>query len=495
MASSLFEKLAQTQRLPSPSATAMRVLQMADQENVSINEVADTLISDPALSARLLKYANSPLVGARAAVTSIRHAVTLLGLRAVKVTALSFSLVSNRDASRCPRFKFDLFWAHAAAIASAARYLVSRTCPSLQEEAFVVGLLSRIGKLVMATGLPAEYDALLEKVGSVMRSAVEDERAALTTDHVELGAELLGRWRLPALLVDAVRNQNAPDRTTDRASRLLAGAVKDAQAIADVLCGLDAAPSERVRAIVSDEQLAEVSAQFREIAGMLDISLKDLPDPGELEDRAKHLLAELSLATHAENETIRAEKKSIEEEKQQLEKRALVDSLTNVGNRAAFDRQLAAEWARAERYHNSLSLLMLDLDRFKSLNDTYGHVAGDEVLRAAAECMAGVIRASDFLARYGGEEFAVIATETDVEAAVQLAERIRVAVAARTVRHADQVLRMTVSIGVIGRSGPLAQVTPAQFIAAADKQLYRAKRAGRNRCFAGKLDAPAALRT
>ena len=157
---------------------------------------------------------------------------------------------------------------------------------------------------------------------------------------------------------------------------------------------------------------------------------------------------------------------------------AATDSLTGLANRWRFDEELALEWRRAERVGDSLALILLDLDNFKSVNDGYGHPAGDEVLRRIAEILAGNIRHVDHAARYGGEEFAVIVPEADLEGGVRLAERLRVALEEHELDFpGGERKAVTASFGVAVK-GDLAR--PEDLIAAADEALYESKRAGKN---------------
>ena len=162
---------------------------------------------------------------------------------------------------------------------------------------------------------------------------------------------------------------------------------------------------------------------------------------------------------------------------------AATDSLTGLANRWRFDEELALEWRRAERIGDSLALILLDLDDFKSVNDTYGHPVGDEVLRRIAEILGTNIRQVDLAARYGGEEFAVIVPEADLEAGLQLAERLRSALEAHQIDLPDGKARaVTASFGVAVK-GDLARAE--ELIAAADEALYESKRAGKNRVSPG----------
>lgn len=161
-------------------------------------------------------------------------------------------------------------------------------------------------------------------------------------------------------------------------------------------------------------------------------------------------------------------------QRRQLEQLATVDALTGLRNRRWLDDAFARQLARAVRTEQPMSVLMVDIDRFKELNDTHGHAAGDAALRRVAQTLAQGLRPQDLAARYGGEEFAVLLPGIESRGAVAIAERLREAV------HADGAASgqgITVSIGVAGRSGdqPLDAL-----LQRADEALYRAKQGGRN---------------
>ena len=157
---------------------------------------------------------------------------------------------------------------------------------------------------------------------------------------------------------------------------------------------------------------------------------------------------------------------------------AKIDSLTGIYNRRYLDSRLTEEIERSRRHGNQLSILMLDIDHFKKINDTHGHLCGDYALRKIAELLKELVRTSDILGRYGGEEFCCILPETPIEQAVVLAERCREQIAANQLTCTDHQTRVTISIGVTGlhRDDSLDSV-----IKRADDALYQAKRDGRNR--------------
>ncbi|HEX7707237.1 MAG TPA: diguanylate cyclase [Thermoanaerobaculia bacterium] len=181
-------------------------------------------------------------------------------------------------------------------------------------------------------------------------------------------------------------------------------------------------------------------------------------------------------------EDLLATKGRLESANRELELLASADGLTGLANRRAFDERLDSEWRRAAREGTPLSLLMLDVDLFKALNDRYGHATGDGVLRAIAEVLAGLARrAADLPARYGGEEFAVVLPQCGQEAAAAFAETIRDSVERLAISHeASPTGVLSISIGVATMVPGLGD-HPTALIEAADSALYEAKRAGRNR--------------
>jgi two-component system chemotaxis family response regulator WspR len=172
----------------------------------------------------------------------------------------------------------------------------------------------------------------------------------------------------------------------------------------------------------------------------------------------------------------------LQADNQMLQKMATQDGLTGIANRRAFDEKLAYEWKLGRRERSSLVLVLCDVDHFKAYNDTYGHVLGDQCLRAIAGVLDTVIRRpADMAARYGGEEFALILPNTDTEGALHIVNRLRRTLQARALPHQSS------PIGTVSLSFGLAEVVPSDpfdvsdLVQAADAALYRAKAEGRDR--------------
>jgi diguanylate cyclase (GGDEF)-like protein len=165
-----------------------------------------------------------------------------------------------------------------------------------------------------------------------------------------------------------------------------------------------------------------------------------------------------------------------------VQRQAVTDELTGLFNHRRFQEVMTAEVERARRYGHELGLIMLDIDNFKQINDTYGHLQGDEVLREVARVLRQSSREIDEPARYGGEEMAVALPQTDLEGAFQFAERVRrrIEALALPLPDGDGVLRVTASFGAASLAAA-GGIDKDALVAAADAALYQAKRAGKNR--------------
>jgi two-component system cell cycle response regulator len=196
--------------------------------------------------------------------------------------------------------------------------------------------------------------------------------------------------------------------------------------------------------------------------------------------RVEELLARVSVAIRLklERDRLRQRAEELRRSAEAASEMSMTDALTGLLNRYGLHRSLQRELSEARRYGRPLSCLLIDLDFFKAVNDTYGHAAGDAALQQAARVIAGSLRGSDVVCRYGGEEFLVLAPETDARGARSLAEKIRLAVSSRLFGDGERAFALTLSAGV-------AELRPGEsgndMIARADLALYQAKQRGRDR--------------
>ena len=201
--------------------------------------------------------------------------------------------------------------------------------------------------------------------------------------------------------------------------------------------------------------------------------------PMLLEDGALIQLAAgtIIMFSHQEDLEVQAE--------QRLYASAVLDPLTGLHNRRHLDARLKSEFAFANRHGTPLSVLLVDIDHFKKINDTHGHAGGDAALRILADRLQRAVRTEDIVARYGGEEFVIIARGIEVTGAMLLAERIRETAARIQVPHEDKTIALTISVGVASMSKERAFDSVTAVLKAADDALYKAKEGGRNRSVRG----------
>ncbi|MCC2981423.1 diguanylate cyclase [Sphingomonas sp. IC4-52] len=236
---------------------------------------------------------------------------------------------------------------------------------------------------------------------------------------------------------------------------------------------------------VSGEEVGPVRHQLRVVCG--DGSLKWSETSARSERAANGKILHTILVIRDVSD-----RKRLEEE---LEALAHKDGLTGLANRRSFDRMLERSWQQTLRVGSEMALILIDIDHFKRFNDSYGHQAGDDCLRAVAAAVGRFARRpGDLACRYGGEEFALVLSETGPFAALELAEEVRSAVATLNVPHEGNSTRgrVTVSVGVataIARAGGSFRM-PESLVQAADHALYKAKAGGRNRVEQSVLIAP-----
>ena len=492
MALELLERLKSSGKLPTPPGVVLKILELTRKADVSAREMAAVISLDPGLSAKILRFVNSPLTGVSREVTSLQQAVALMGTRGVKMMALSFSVLGASGSNACVGFDQEHFSIHSLGCGVAAKVLAAISRQGSPQDAFSVGLLSQIGRMVLATSLPQEYAAVLANVGRVPQDLPPRETEALGANYAVVGAEILRHWGIPEAMTDVIRafRDDAGLSQAPPMVRLL----HVAEHAANAICPHGAADAADTRRFVeratsllgfTEDQcvvaLRDSAAEIDEARKQLDVSRGSLRSTEEIENEVRERIAELSMAMHLESQAMAARQED-------LLRRATTDPLTGIGNRAAFDARLALELQRSVRSGTPLALLMIDVDKFKALNDSLGHPAGDRVLQGVARVLDDNLRKVDYVARYGGEEFVVIAPGATEEGAILLAERLRKGVEELRVPWEGKSVAATISVGVAIAREIVDESDGNKLIMAADAKLYAAKCAGRNRvCVAESL--------
>jgi diguanylate cyclase (GGDEF)-like protein len=238
------------------------------------------------------------------------------------------------------------------------------------------------------------------------------------------------------------------------------------------------------------ELLEGIGQGTREMGKLFEINAHTENETQTILADANEVLLQLSLRTQQNASQLEAQNR-------ELKQKAERDALTGIANRGRFNDYLCQQFEHATRQPQPLSMILIDADRFKSVNDQHGHIVGDEVLTAIARTLAETAPENALVARYGGEEFALVLPNLDRKNAAQLAEQLRLAVqAVRIELDSGQTLAVTISLGVATYDGVRFYTAPQQLIKAADQAVYAAKAAGRNcvRVFAPRTPAPAPSR-
>ncbi len=500
MTAEIVERMKEAENLPSLPAVAIEVLNLTRREDFTIEELAELLQNDPAMTVRLLKVVNSSLFGLTREITSLSQAMNLLGWRTVRVMVLSFSLVAAIDSDESDDFDYKSYWRRSLTGAAAARRIAAIVAPRIAEEAFVAGLLADIGMLISARCEPDLYGPVLQKRDSSGLALQDIEKEMLGVDHAQIGSELLAYWGIPEGLCEAIAAHHAEppcecNQSTPDLPRLVAAAMDIAELFCDetVHQDVDAVKNaSKMRTGVSDEQLdalmEALDDNVRETASLLALQIGETRDYASIQAEATRRLAALSIeaeveraATDRDARNARQEVTRLREENKTILEIAATDILTQIPNRAAFDQRMEEAIRRVSTNSESISLILLDIDHFKETNDTHGHLLGDEVLRLVGMILYKATKDIGFAARYGGEEFAILLSGSAAEHAVELADGIRRMIESASVSSGGQQVQTSASLGVASILNPRGAIVATDLVEEADRCLYRAKRGGRNR--------------
>lgn len=607
-----------TDRLPSPSGTALAVMQLVQQNDATVQQVAQLAKVDPALSGRILRFANSAAFGAPRAIADVQSAVIMMGMQAVRNFALSLSLISDNSKGQCAGFNYEAYWSRSLAVSVSLAAIAAREAIVAPAESFTVGLLGDIGSLAMATAWPESYEQCL-KLAEGDKQLIALERDRFGIDHNALSLMLLADWGFPALFLDALKLSfelkiSGLNRTAQFARQLFFARLLGNYCVANEAHRTELLPDLKAEAgfHALDEPallifIDEITGLWHEWGKLIDVKTVVCSSPLGTEASAETglpglnlllvdddpmILARLSkqlaalgnkvsvcrdgetalrhvfehrpqllitdwrmkpmdgialckalrasafgknlyviMLTSTEDEDalveafdagiddfvtkpvslrvllarIRAGQRIImlhnELEKEskdiqrytaelaaanrRLKSMANTDILTGLPNRRYALNRLEQESATALRTDQPLSVLMMDLDHFKSVNDTLGHDVGDQVLAHAANLMRDTVRTNDVVCRLGGEEFLVIAPNTDGSTAVMLAERIRSSIEKNQPKGAILRYPVTISIGVAGSIG--AKSGWKELMKMADDALYHVKQASRNGVYLAEI--------
>ncbi len=482
--------------LPSPPAIAVKILRAVKDEESSFHDLAEIVKADPAIATKIMKTANSSFYGLAKHVDSLAQATSVIGMKALKNMALSFVIVNNFEKANDSSFDLDAFWKHSITTGVAAE-IVAEKMKYNNSDIFVSALLQNIGILIMFNSRPAETQKVFDEKRVSGKPLWEIEEKMWGFHHAEVAAQLLESWNLPESIFQPIRNHLVIDEKCKYSKTSLvlkiagkiasvyygtstAKALQEAQKLLGKYCNIDKKESGNLIDLVGEKA--------REMMDIFSIDSGDMQPLSVIIQQSNNELRKLNLSYEQvvyelTQEKQKAEKLAVELQKanERLNKLAFYDELTGMYNVRYFQHKLDDEIYRSKRYKHVVSLLLIDIDFFKKVNDSYGHLVGDIVLQKVAKEMCNLVRHSDVVARYGGEEFAIILPETGITGAKVIGQRIRRGIESLQIKHKEALIPVTISIGAASTEMEGVGSSRKALISYSDNALYQAKRAGRNR--------------
>lgn len=476
----IIEAIVNSDNIPTPPGVALRLLELYNQEDVDASEISQVLGADPVLTAKLIAYSNSPILGRSIQTTSLKQAVVAAGMRATRIIGLSFSLMQS-SGNKVAGFDFDEFWNQSLATAVAARTL-SEHLRFEADEAFLMGLILNIGEMAIASTFPDEYVVMTRKAKEAGLPLVQLEQEKWSENRYPIGRLLLEKWNFPSNIAGTIGDYGDPQsepcgvldvlRLAEQISAMLfekdlsIDQIQTAKSFAKSNLDIDEDTFEQL--------FDKIVPTWSEYAQLLEFDVANAVTILDLENQARHQIASFSLGMAAENA-------EIQRQNLDLKTKALVDGLTGLKNRRAYETEAAEKLDQSKLEQKLFVLMVIDIDHFKRINDTHGHAAGDAVLTEVGQVLHDDLRRKDSVFRIGGEEFVVILPDCNPRDAVSAAERLRSAIEETNIRYNAETLKVTASVGVTF-CDPTNSLSLEQLFEQADQQLYRAKSEGRNRC-------------
>jgi diguanylate cyclase (GGDEF)-like protein len=467
--------------LPSLPAVAVRLLELTGDPDVSMSDIAQLVQQDQALAAKVLKTVNSSFYGLSNPCGSIERAMGYLGLNTVKSLVLGFSLVETTKDAGESGFDLESHWRRAIIGATGARLMARSVGTVDPEEAFTSALFQDLGMLASFAAMSVSYSSVVD--GVVHPELIGVERENFEFDHSLVGSELAKKWKLPEEICEGIRCHHAPELTTTKFE-----ALSRVVALGAILCdsmNLETSKSSMSklkrlskewyhdRAPDVSELIDEVGETSRTLAKMFEQEIGEIADAATLMSEAQERGIEHQL--------------TVQREADKMAHEALIDGLTQIANRKRFDAELERVYNDFRSSGTEFGVIFFDADKFKSVNDTYGHAAGDAVLVELAKRCSEAVSSRGVVCRYGGEEFTVIVQDATLDENAQLGEEIRKIVEATPfdlskVEGVPDELKVTVSVGVSStNAGVHSRLASAdQIVQEADECVYVAKKNGRN---------------
>lgn len=494
MTPKLVETLLSCPSLPTPATVAVQIITLANEPEIDLHRFIKILHCDPALASKILRIANSPLYPYSKKIENLHQAIMVLGLNATISLALSFSLMKSLQTSQGSGLDYALYWKRALLAGTVCRVL-GTTCGLTTEieELYLSSLMQDLGMLALDQVFldlynPPELDQTCHA------SIISHELQCLGVNHAAVGSWLLTQWNFPDRLRLAVAGSDDPSRIPTQDTRAkfvycvsLSGKIAEIflrEAQGDYLQAVkeEAHTWLRLTPEVLMEVLETTQQLLPETEKIFQTDLQTWAEPQAILEKARESLLLRSLQTLKEVQELQINNVAMEAEFHNLEESHRLDPLTGALTRAYLDQYLITSFEQAQAKEEYLTLVFGDLDKFKSVNDTYGHQAGDGVLQSTARLLLSKVRTTDTVGRYGGEEFVLILPKASSTAAEMVCERILAAF--RDTTHdmgKNQHITVTISLGIATHTPDHPYPNITALLHAADEAVYHSKTQGGNR--------------
>lgn len=498
----IIEQALQSSDLPTLPTVASQLITLTASEESTLADIAALVAQDIALSAKILKVANSAFYSFPQQIASINQAVSLLGTNAVRSLVLSFSFLTMPREETKTSFNFKLFWERSLASAVSTKLILDNVEGANTEEVLVSGLLQNLGELIFAITFADRYENITKESNGNHDAIIALEQKEFGISHCELGYEVALAWGFPPSLCEPILHHHRPNNYEgdDLTIKQTVSAIYLSGVLSQILhsdrpevhhkkfrtqaAGLLKIKPQNIRNI-----LETLHTEIEAASSYFDFDISNIKSVQEILQEANIRLSIINLDYEQINKQLIETKinlenitKELEEKNKKLENLANIDGLTNIYNHRYFQNVLDQEINRSIRKEFDLSIIMIDIDHFKKLNDTYGHQIGDFILIELSKLVKAQLRDYDTFARYGGEEFIIVLPETNVEKATGVAEKIRKMLEEHKFDDGKEIYKITVSLGVSSsRPSEHEKFIKSDFIGEADNALYSAKDGGRNR--------------
>ena len=490
----LRKRIESCNNLPSPPGVATKIIRLANDPEADMARIAEVLALDPAITAKILRIANSPMYARQRKTENLRQALMVIGLNATISLALSFSLLKSWGKENGNGgLDYPLYWRRALLSATASHVLARVIGVKDAEELFLACLIQDIGMMALDRAVPELYGSLGP---SQVRQAtvIKREQEELGVDHAAVSGWLLDKWQFPERTQQVVAASHEPENVPKQSPNgVFARCVALASAIAEVFLdttgerGFAELAEQAGRYFDIDKEglgelLAEIRNMIPDAESIFETEILSTAHSDEILDEARDALMLRNLQALQAVDSLKSSTESLEQRTRRLEESNKRDPLTNLFNRAYLDEFMRDAFNASVSHDTPLSVAFADLDKFKSVNDTYGHAMGDQILVTTANILKANVRAADIVARYGGEEFILVFPNTEYPLLKTICERI--VRAFREARHdvgTRRDLNVTISIGMATHNDGRKFRSVEELLKGADKALYTAKLQGRNR--------------